>query len=121
MIEIGIESSLVEAIRTGDKTIEGRLGKPRFLQIQVGDILTIREDIWSNRQIIGSHDDVLRVKVSQVLYFESFREMLEAVDFTAAVPTAKTIDDAVHQYAEFYSSDDEEEYGVVAFIFEPAY
>lgn len=118
MHEIGIESSLVEAIRSGDKTIEGRLGKPRFLKIKEGDILSIREDIWKDGEIIGSHDDTLRLKVAQVLYFESIKEMLEAVNYEAAVPTAKTLREAIDKYAEFYKAKDEEEYGVVALFFE---
>ena len=88
--------------------------------MQVGDISSIREDIWSDGHIIDTHDDVLRVKVSQVLHFKSFREMLEAIDFVAAVPTAKNIDEAIKKYAEFYSTKDEEEYGIIALFFELA-
>lgn len=117
MHDIGIESSLVEAIRNGDKTIEGRLGKPRFLRIQEGDILNIREDIWKDGEIIGSHDDVLQVEVTQVLYFESFEEMFDAVDYTAVVPSANTLDDAVAVYTHLYSVKDEEKYGVVVLFF----
>lgn len=117
MHEIGIESSLAEAIRTGEKTIEGRLGKPRFLGIKEGDILSIREDIWKDGEAIGFLDDALRLKVTQVLYFESFKEMLEAVNYRDAVPTAESIDEAVSKYADFYSTKDEEEYGVVALFF----
>lgn len=77
----------------------------------------VREDIWKDGEVIGLHDDVLQLVVTQVLYFESFREMLEAVDYTAAVPTAATLQDASNKYAEFYSSKAEEEYGVVALFF----
>ena len=116
MHEVGIESSLVEAIRAGDKTVEGRLGKPRFLEIQSGDTLTIREDIWDNGVRVGSHDDSLQTQVTQVLYFETFKEMLEAVGYEAAVPTASSLDEAIAKYREFYSAKDEEEYGVVALL-----
>jgi len=118
MKEIGIESSLVEAIRNGEKTIEGRLGKPRFLKMNVGDILSIREDVWIDGKNIGSQDYKLLVKITQILYFETFKEMLESIDFTAAVPSAKSVRDAVNKYSEFYSVDDEEKYGVVAIFFE---
>jgi ASC-1-like (ASCH) protein len=118
MHELGIESSLVEYIRIGEKTVEGRLGKPRFLNVKEGDTISIREDIWKDGKIIGSHDDALSVNVTQVLYFESFKEMLEAVNYEAAVPTAKNLEEAVSKYAEFYTEKDEEEYGVVALFFE---
>jgi ASC-1-like (ASCH) protein len=117
MHEIGIESSLVEAIRNGEKTIEGCLGKPRFLQIKEGDTIRIREDIWKDGEIIGAHDDSLRVVVTQILFFETFKEMLEAVNFEAAVPTADTIKEAIATYATFYAAQDEAEYGVVALFF----
>lgn len=118
MQEIEIESTLVEAIRIGDKTIEARLGKPRFLKIREDDILSVREDFWYEGKVLESLSHALEVKVIQILYFESFKEMLEAVDFQAAVPTAKTIDEALKTYREYYTIEDEREYGVVAFNFE---
>ena len=117
MEEIGIESTLVEAIKNGDKTIEGRLGKPRFLRIKEGDHISIREDFWYEGAILESLSQALEVVVTQVLYFETFKEMLTAVDFQAAVPTAKTVDEAAKTYKEFYSTEDEKEYGVVALSF----
>lgn len=118
MQEIGIESSLVEAIRDGTKTIEGRLGKPRFLAIQPGDQLTIREDIWAGGVKIGSHDSTLLIEVTQVLYFESFAEMLAAVDHAAAIPEAASPEAALATYRAYYTAEDEAEYGVVALFFE---
>lgn len=120
MHEIGIEASLVEAIRSGTKTIEGRLGKPRFLTIQPGDTLRIRADTWKGDSIIESQEDALHATVTQVLYFESFAEMLDAVDYTAAVPSANNFEDAVEAYAKFYSAQDEIEYGVIAFYLTPS-
>jgi ASC-1-like (ASCH) protein len=118
MEEIGIESTLVEAIRNGDKTIETRLGKPRFLRIQEGDILSIREDFWYEGKILESLTHALEVKVTQILYFETFKEMLDAVDFQAVIPSAKTVEEALKKYKEFYSPEDEQEFGVIAFTFE---
>ena len=118
MEEIGIESSFVEAIRIGEKTIEGLLGKPRFLAIQEGEDLSIREDVWKDGEIVASYEDVLRVQVTQKLYFETFKEMLEAVNYEAVIPTAQSLEQAVDAYAEFYSAKDQEEYGVVALFFD---
>ena len=118
MEEIGIESTLVESIRNGDKTIEARLGKPRFLKIKEGDSIHVREDFWYEGKILESLSHALEVKVTQILYFETFKEMLEAMDFQAAIPTATSVDDALKTYKQYYSSEDEREYGVVAFSFE---
>lgn len=118
MQEIGIESSLVEEIKKGNKSIEGRLGKPRYLKLKEGDLLGVREDLWHDGKIIDSFSDSLIIKITQILYFESFKEMVNAIDFQAAVPSAKTSKEAIKKYKEYYSDKDEEEYGVVAILFE---
>lgn len=118
MQEIGIESTLVEDIRQHRKCVEGRLGKPRFLNMREGDILSIREDLYLNGDTIDSFKDSFRVKITQVLYFETFNEMLDSIDYKFVVPSAKNKTQALNKYKEFYSNKDEEEYGVVAIFFE---
>ena len=120
MEEIGIESTLVEAIRNGDKTIEAVLGEPRYLRIQEDDLVSIREDFWYEGNILESLTDALKVKVTHIIYFETFEEMLTAVDFQAVIPHAKSVDEAVKVYKELYSSQDLQEFGVVALTFELA-
>ena len=119
MSEIGIESTLVEAIKSGDKTIEVRLAKPRFLLIQEDDILSIREDFYYEGDILESLSHAMEVRVTQVLYFESFKEAFEAISFEATIPTATSVEDAIKKYREFYSVEEEHEFGVVAFSIEP--
>jgi len=118
MQEIGIESKLVEDIRNHKKNIEVRLGKPRFLKIKEGDILSIREDLYLDGKIIDSFNDSIRIKVTQILYFETFSEMLDSIDYKATVPSAKSKKQALDKYREFYSAEDEAEYGVIAMFFE---
>jgi len=119
MTEIGIESTLVEAIKNGDKTLEIRLAKPRFLKIQEDDILSIREDFYYEGKILESLSHALEIKVTQVLYFETIKEVFASLPFEAAIPSAKSVDDAIKQYRAFYSAEDEREYGIVVFTIEP--
>lgn len=119
MSEIGIESTLVEAIKNGDKTIEARLGKPRYLLIQEDDVISVREDFLYEGEVLESLPHAIEIKVTQILYFETFKELFEAVDFQAVLPSALTVDDAVKAYKKMYSSEEEQEFGVVAFAFEP--
>lgn len=119
MEEIGIESTMVEAIRSGDKTLEVRLGKPRFLTVQEGDLLDVREDFWYEGEILESLSHALTLRVTQVLYFESLDELFGAVDFQNAVPAAKTAKEAIATYRQYYSIEDERTYGIVAFSIEP--
>jgi ASC-1-like (ASCH) protein len=118
MQEIGIESSVLENIRHGRKTIEGRLGKPKFLKLDVGDILHLREDIWDEGVIIASRLSNLKIRITQILYFETFAEMMDSLDHEAAIPDAKTPEEAAAAYRKYYSAEDEQEYGVVAILFE---
>lgn len=118
MQEIGIESSLVKEILCGNKYVEARLGKPRFLKLREGDILSIREDLYLDGKNVDSFSDVLRIKITQVLYFETFKEMSDSIGYKAAVPSAKNTAEAINKYHEFYSEEDEKEYGVVAIFFE---
>lgn len=118
MQEIGIESSLTDDILNGKKTIEGRLGKPKFLKIKDGDIVSIRRDIWQNNEIIKSYPDAARIYVDQVLYFETFTEMLSALDYREIIPNAKSANDVLKVYNKIYTAKDEQEFGVVAILFE---
>ena len=120
MEEIGIESTLVESIKSGEKTLEARLGKPRFLRIKEDDIISIREDFWYQDKILESLPHALHVKITQVLYFESFKELFDTMDFQSAIPSAKTVDEAIAVYRKFYTSEEERELGVVALSFEVA-
>jgi ASC-1-like (ASCH) protein len=119
MNEIDIESTMVEAIKNGDKTIEVRLAKPRFLLIQEDDILSVREDFYYEGDVLESLSHALEVKVTQILYFESFKELFSAINFEAVLPSAKTEEDALATFRKLYSAEDEAEFGVAAFSIEP--
>jgi ASC-1-like (ASCH) protein len=117
MLEIGIEISILRDILDGKKTVEGRLGKPKFLKLRVGDEISLREDIWKDGTIVDSVPDRARIKVEQLLYFESFEEMFGSVNFKSAVPSATTVDEAIAAYRQFYSPEDEYGFGAVAIMF----
>ena len=117
MQEIGIESSLLSEILAGHKTIELRLGKPKFIKMRVGDMLRLREDVMQDGQLLESIPDQATVVITQLLYFEHLDEALSFIDFQAAIPSAKSKAEALAVYRKFYSPEDEEEYGVVAITF----
>jgi len=117
MIQIGIQSELIELIAKGNKTVEGRLGKTKFLLLTVGDEIFIREDIYQHGKIISSIDNRLKIKIDSISRFNSFEQMLKEVGYKNAVPLAKDLYDAVAQYRTYYSKNDEKEYGVIAFQF----
>lgn len=117
MEEIGLESSLLKAVLNGEKTVEARLGRPRFLKFKEGDIVSIREDIWVNNIVTKSNRGAAKIKIDQILYFETFKEMLDAIDYTSLIPSAASPEIGLDAYRQFYSVDEEAEYGVVAMMF----
>lgn len=117
MQEIGIETKYLEAILDGKKTIEGRLGKPKFIKLRVGDQLSLREDIWEDGKIIRSVPGQATIKITQILYFETLEEMLGSIDFTAAMPDAANRQEALAKYRKFYSPEEEYEHGIMAISF----
>jgi ASC-1-like (ASCH) protein len=118
MDEIGIESTVLKEILDGNKTIEGRLGKSKFLKLKVGDTIKLREDVWQDGVIVKSIPDQGAIKITQILYFTSFREMMESLDVDEILPGVKSIQEAIAVYRKFYNAEDEEEYGVIAMSFE---
>jgi len=117
MIQIGIQSEVLQQIIDGRKTIEGRLGKEKFLRIKIGDELSIREDIYENGKIVGEVEDRLHLKIDGITKFHSFEQMLREAGYEKAIPTAKSLSDAVAAYRTYYSEDDENEYGVIGLEF----
>jgi len=117
MQEIGVESDQLNEIVLGRKTIEARLGKPKFLKFRIGDQISLREDIWENNKIVNSIHNQAIIRITQLLYFESFEELFSAVSYKKAIPAAQNLKEALDIYRKFYSAEDEEKYGVISITF----
>ena len=117
MIEIGIDSEVLRKIRDGQKTIEGRLARGKFLTIRVGDLVSVREDFYVDGVIVQSQEDALRIQIDAAEKFANFRAMLQSVGFKKAIPDANNLDDASDRYLRFYSETSQKEFGVLAIFF----
>lgn len=84
----------------GKKKIEGRLNKGKFSTIEVGDILRANNSI--SFEVIGRK------------IYKSFREMIIEEGVENVTPDKGTVEDAVNVYYQFYTSEQEKEFGVVA-------
>lgn len=118
MIEIGINSVILTQILDGSKSIEGRLAKDKFLAIRVGDVISVREDIYADGSISNSRASAAKLKVTEIGKFDSFKEMLTETDFKKAIPSASNLDEASREYELYYSSEDEKKYGVLGLSFQ---
>lgn len=117
MIEIGIDSEVLRKIRDGQKTIEGRLARGKFLTIRVGDLVSVREDFYVDGVIVQSQEGALRIQIDAAEKFANFRAMLQSVGFEKAIPDANNLDDACDRYLRFYSETSQKEFGVLAIFF----
>ena len=100
-IQIRIQEPYRSLVLRGQKTIEGRLSKGKFKDLQVGDFLLIEP---------GQESFV----VTKLTRYSSFKDMLGAEGVSVVVPDKKTIDEAVAVYRSFYTPAMEQEYGVIA-------
>jgi ASC-1-like (ASCH) protein len=116
--EAGRETSHLNDIVSGKKVVEGRLAKGKFLNFKVGDLIKLREDIYENGVEVKTIHNRLTTKITDIKHFSTFREMLEKIDYQKALPRASSVDDAVNEYAKYYSSEDEKKFGVIAIYFE---
>lgn len=101
----------------GDKTVELCLGKPEFLRLRIGDTILLREEAGQGGQPLTPIPEETHVKVTQLLYFETFEEAFSAVNHAAIMPITDDPDEVLAFYKQLYSTQDEEEYGVIAITF----
>lgn len=117
MHELGIGSFGLQMVLNGDKTVELCLGKPEFLKLRVGDTILLREIAERGSQPVSAAPGSTHVKITQLLYFETFEEAFSAINPSAIIPTADDPDEVLAVYKQLYSPQDEEEHGVIAITF----
>ena len=117
MEEIGINSTVLQEILAGKKTIETRLGKERFLNFKPGDEISIREDVWENGEIVRSIPGRAKIVVTNAQRFTTFREMFHHLDYKQIIPSANSVDEALQSYKLYYDAVNERKYGTVAISF----
>lgn len=113
--ESGRESTLLDDIIAGRKTIEGRLHKGKFANYRVGDIVKLRRD-WRDEQghLHDGTPDAARVKIVAIRQYKNFLEMVQAEGYQKVIPSASTAEAAAAEYNRFYSTEDQATHGVLA-------
>ncbi len=90
-------------IRSGRKTVEGRLVRSEWARVKKGDKITFFNDEQS-----------VTVTVEDVVVYPSFQLMLETEGLARCLPEVQDVAAGVGVYRSIYSSEDESKYGVVA-------
>lgn len=118
VIEIGIDARILPGILNGRKTVEGRLAKGKFLAVRPGDVISVRKDTYVDGVLSQTEADTVRLRVLSVDRYGSFNSMLTALGYEITVPQAEDIESALAVYSNYYSSVDEQKFGVLAIRFE---
>ncbi len=111
----GRESSLLDDIIAGRKTIEGRLNHGKFVQYQVGDTVELRRDVRGSDGILRDGDrPEERVEITAIRHYDSFLQMVAAEGYRRVIPAASDAEQAADEYNKYYSATDQAHYGVLA-------
>ena len=90
-------------IKSGKKTIEGRLNKGSFKELTKNDIVH-----WKN------DDKIIKTKIISIHRHKDFEKMLKTHRLYNVLPDVKTYKDGVKVYNKFFSPSDVKKYGVLA-------
>lgn len=118
--ESGRESSLLDAIIDGRKTIEGRLNKGKFAEYQVGDTVSLRRDIRGDDGVLrDGESNAATVEITAIRIYPDFLAMVTREGYERVIPTAKNAIEAAGEYNKYYSKEDQRKYGVLAIEVKP--
>jgi ASC-1-like (ASCH) protein len=114
----GRESSLLDDIIAGRKTIEGRLNRDKFAQYKAGDRVSLRRDHRDADGVLRDGEpNAALVEVIAVRKYKTSLEMVQAEGFQRVIPYAASAEEAAAEYDKFYSAADQATYGVLAIEF----
>jgi len=97
--------SYFDFIKNEIKTIEGRIKKGLYRELKVGDEIQI-----FNIEELES----VRALVKDIRNYDSFEELLNNEEIKKVLPNVDSVDEGVVVYREFYTEDQEKEFGVIA-------
>lgn len=92
-------------LKNGQKTIEGRVKKGWYQYVTVGDHIQVFNE---------EETDMIETKVKRVSTYDPIKAMLESEELKKLLPDADSIDNGIQIYRQFYTPEQEEEFGVVA-------
>ena len=100
IFKINVQEPYSTYIIEGKKTVEGRLNKGKFAEMQPRDVLKINNQ--AEYKILAKNQ------------YKNFVEMVTVEGIKNVIPDKETIEEAVQVYYQFFTKEDEERYGVVA-------
>lgn len=110
-MELSVQGNYFSLIKSGKKCVEGRLSKPKFSSLSIGDIL-----IFKNSQNIH---ETIATRVKFINRYSSFKEMLQKEGLEKCLPGCSSLEEGIAIYHSFPNYENgEKSYGVLAIEFE---
>lgn len=103
MTEINVNKIWFDHIKTGDKTIEGRLNKGKFKTFKKDEIIYFKND-----------QNKIKIKIINIIEYKDFKTYLEQEGLKRTLPGIDSIRNGVKVYRNFYTKEMEDEFGVLA-------
>jgi ASC-1-like (ASCH) protein len=92
-------------VKNGQKTIEGRIKKGWYRFVKPGDHIIVYNE---------EETDCVEVLVKGVRTYASIRKMLEQESIKKLLPNIETVGQGIEIYKQFYTDEQQDEFGVVA-------
>ncbi len=98
--EVIIDSMYLDLIKRGQKTVEGKVNKPKYAHIKKGDIIKFVSSTLPKKTCF--------CKVKDRVSYESFKHMLEGEGLQNCLPGLSTIEEGIRVYHSFpgYATDE---------------
>lgn len=93
-------------ISLGLKTVEGRLNKGRFQEMQVNDIVEWHNEDFKERKIL--------TRITLKAEYTNFTEYLETEGLDKCLPGMPSLEHGLSVYYKYFTKEKEAEFGVVA-------
>lgn len=103
--EMKLKAVYFDKIKEGQKIYEGRLFDEKRRLISLGDLIEFKKEPELTEKLMA--------RVVALLHFESFEKMAKNLPLAKLGFENETKDQVVEAYHQFYSEQDEKEYGVV--------
>jgi ASC-1-like (ASCH) protein len=100
IIEVNKKDPYYSFCVQGKKIIEGRLNKGKFALVEIGDIIKTNNETFF--KVIGKK------------LYPTFKDMIISEGIENVTPDKKSINEAVSVYRQFYTPEQEKEFGIIA-------
>lgn len=109
-MNVHLHADVFDIVKDGIKDVEVRVNDEKRRKLKIGDTL-----VFLKRPL---EDETIRAKVVGLEYYKDFKELVKHYDMKRIYLEGYTEEMYLKEMARFYTQEEQDEYGVVAIIFE---